>query len=129
MTRALIALVLMAGMAACAPTPHVPPPNAIELAEAERGVVISVSQVDSELSNTLADDGTGARIGGYAGLIIGSFFGQSEGRAVGALIGLGVGALTGAIIENEAERVTNTEYLIQLDTGEQIFALTPGGAR
>ncbi|MEL6479455.1 MAG: glycine zipper domain-containing protein [Pseudomonadota bacterium] len=118
-----VALLLTSSLAACASgtsshsTANQPGP--IELASAERGEVLAVRRVDLGSSDTLVDDGAGARFGGYAGLVIGSFIGEGSGRALGALIGLGTGALIGAVLENEIERESATEYLIRLTAGDR----------
>lgn len=120
-------VVLAMCLGACAAPKHsARTATAVELSSAKDGRVLSVRAIQSPYSETLIDDGAGARFGGYAGLFIGSFIGQGSGRALGALIGLGVGALTGAIIENESKRVTNSEYLIQLDNGEEIVIVVAG---
>lgn len=122
------ALVLALGACSHAPDRH-ERPGPIELAQAETGEVLAVRAVDLGGSDTLIDDGAGARIGGYAGLVIGSFIGEGSGRALGALIGLGTGALAGALFENELERKSATEYLIRLQSGEEIVVLTRGSAQ
>lgn len=124
-TAAAIALLTL-GACGPAPSERVSDPTPLQIAEAQPGVVLAARQISNPGSGTLADDGAGARFGGYAGLVIGSFIGEGSGRALGALIGLGAGALVGAVVENEVERETQTEYLIRLETGEEIVALTRG---
>lgn len=122
-----VGLMPLIALGACAPHRNQPtPPSPIVLAQAKPGVVLAAAERLNEGSETLADDGTGAIYGGWTGLVIGSFFGQGTGRALGALIGLGAGALVGAITENEFERRRVTEYLIRLDSGEEILVITRG---
>ncbi|MEM0922773.1 MAG: hypothetical protein AAGF44_11850 [Pseudomonadota bacterium] len=125
----ILALAIPLGLAACARgTVETARPHPFEISTAETGQILALRPVDLSGSETLADDGAGARFGGYAGLVIGSFIGQGSGRALGALIGLGTGALLGAVIENEVERDGVTEYLIRLTdgprAGEEIVILT-----
>ena len=121
---AVLALGLLTS--ACSRAPDAQRPGPIELSTAQTAMVLAVRQVDLAGSDTLLDDGAGARFGGYAGLVIGSFIGEGSGRALGALIGLGTGALIGAVIENEVERDSSSEYLLRLETGEEIVVLTRG---
>lgn len=127
MKRLAICVVAALCVSACAAPKHGQNTlTSVELSSAQAGEVLAVRAIESPYSETLIDDGAGARFGGFAGLFIGSFFGEGSGRAVGALIGLGVGALTGAIIENETERVEKAEYLIRLESGEEVVVLAKG---
>ncbi|MEM7671611.1 MAG: hypothetical protein AAF317_21235, partial [Pseudomonadota bacterium] len=127
MNKVVVCCVAAVFLAACSAPRHSEKTlTAIELSSAQAGEVLAVRAIESPYSETLIDDGAGARFGGFAGLFIGSFFGEGSGRAAGALIGLGVGALTGAIIENETKRVESAEYLIRLDSGEEVVVVAKG---
>jgi len=108
MPRALIALALAAGVAACSTTS----PDVVQRGDAQRlstvqdATVLAVRDVVVDGSQS----GTGAAAGGVVGGVLG---GSRSGGAEAVAIGV-VGAVAGAVIGNTIERAATRESAVEL---------------
>jgi outer membrane lipoprotein SlyB len=113
-------LVLLAGLAACAPANTNTTYSAADIGRAARvsyGTIISMRPVVVQGQNT----GLGAIGGAAVGGVAGSFIGRSDPRAniLGAVAGAVVGGLAGNAIEGSASTGNAVEFIIQEDGASQ----------
>lgn len=110
-------------------------PNGYNTYAIQRAVQTETGTVTAIRSVQIAsqDTGLGAALGAMAGGIAGSQIGPSSyshnghrhrytsaGSALGALGGALVGGLIGAAIERDINKVTATEYVVQMDDGSTV---------
>jgi outer membrane lipoprotein SlyB len=112
----LSAILLLCGMAACAPqTNSTVDRNALGIqGTVERGTIIAMRPV--------AVSGTRSGIGATAGAVGGGFLGNTIGgdwraRTVGGVVGALAGGVAGAAIEESATRGEAMEFIIRRDVG------------
>ncbi|MFN9091797.1 MAG: glycine zipper 2TM domain-containing protein [Alphaproteobacteria bacterium] len=112
----LSAILLLCGMAACAPqTNSTVDRNALGIqGTVERGTIIAMRPV--------AVSGTRSGIGPTAGAVGGGFLGSTIGgdwraRTVGGVVGALAGGVAGAAIEESATRGEAMEFIIRRDVG------------
>ncbi|MCA3363567.1 MAG: glycine zipper 2TM domain-containing protein [Roseomonas sp.] len=112
----LSAILLLCGMAACAPqTNSTVDRNALGIqGTVERGTIIAMRPV--------AVSGTRSGLGPAAGAVGGGFLGSTIGgdwraRTVGGVVGALAGGVAGATIEESATRGEAMEFIIRRDVG------------
>lgn len=112
----LSAILLLCGMAACAPqTNSTVDRNALGIqGTVERGTIIAMRPV--------AVSGTRSGLGPAAGAVGGGFLGSTIGgdwraRTVGGVVGALAGGVAGAAIEESATRGEAMEFIIRRDVG------------
>jgi outer membrane lipoprotein SlyB len=107
-STAVVALMVVVGLSACAPAPTGP-------VEIRNGVV---EQITATTIKSNHDTGVGAVIGGLGGLGVGALIGSGTGKAVAMVIG----AIGGAVAGNEIQK----HYDKPIE-GQQIFVRTSNG--
>jgi outer membrane lipoprotein SlyB len=118
MTRILIALVLCAGLAACAssPPPRYYAADGGPVRCADCGVVERIERVYGGESYA---SGGGALLGAIIGGALGNTVGKGDGRKAATVAGAIAGGLAGNEIEKQNNRGPYYEVFVQLDDGRR----------
>ena len=123
----LLAVLLVASLAGCAPTRSGDVYRRGETLRAqsvEMGVVDGIRWVQIEGGQSGVGTIGGAALGGIAGSTIG---GGSRANAAGAVAGAIVGGVLGTAIERDAARTQGMEVTVKLDSGRTIAVVQDGG--
>lgn len=116
LTRLVSAIVVCAGLAACAaPGPQ---PGEVEI---RRGVIEQITPVQLQSNH---HQGVGAVIGGLSGLGIGSLIGAGTGRDVAMVAGAIGGALLGNEVQKKHDRPVPGQQVIVRTTSGVLVAIT-----
>lgn len=121
--RALLAIVALGGgLAACAPQSNTNSTFSSaavgRTASVSRGTILSMREVQIDGGGS---PGIGALGGAAAGGVAGSFIGgDTRSNILGALGGALIGGLAGNAVQNQVNRGTATEFILQEDGGGTI---------
>lgn len=105
-------------------TAHSPAPRQQAIKDILRGTIISKSQVQVQTDTT-----TGQILGSVIGLTAGESIGGGDNeKFVGSVAGLLAGMYLGKKIQEDAQKTTATEYLIERPDGSIISVVTTDGS-
>ncbi|HBI84423.1 glycine zipper 2TM domain-containing protein [Orrella sp. NBD-18] len=109
LVTSLIALMMLVGLTACAPSGPAAP------VEIRKGVIEQINATEIKNSH---ETGVGAVVGGLGGLGVGALIGSGTGKAVAMVLG----AIGGAVAGNEIQKHYDKPV-----AGQQIFVRTSNG--